>query len=505
GGDDGTPLRKTPWGEIAYQLGGDKGLAVVAEHERQMTAPAGDVIRKFLPKGKPCLILVDELMNYVSRNRKSGLSGQLYDFIHNLSETARSEPGVVLAVSVPASELEMTAEDQSDYERFKKLLDRVGKAILISAESETSEIIRRRLFEWDPRAVSADGRILLPRKATETCAEFADWVVDHRQQLPNWFPIDNARKVFEATYPFHPMLLSVFERKWQTLPRFQQTRGVLRLVALWVSQAYQQGYKGAHRDPLIGLGTAPLEDPMFRAAVFEQLGENRLEAAITTDIIGKQDAHAIRLDNEAVETIKKGRLHRKVATAIFFESNGGMARGEATVPELRLGVGEPELDIGNIETVLETLGSTCYYLNIERNRYRFSIHPNLNKLLADRRANVQAPKIEETVRESVQKAFPGNRGVDVRFFPANSGQIPDRPVLTLAVLPPEQSMQVTNTVQSVDSMIRQCGAKSRTCKSAILWSVADSDTALKENAREWMAWKEIQGEQETLRLDEAQR
>src|SRR5712691_3178255 len=41
GGSDGTPLRMTPWGEIAYQLAGEKGLAVVAEHERQMTAPAG--------------------------------------------------------------------------------------------------------------------------------------------------------------------------------------------------------------------------------------------------------------------------------------------------------------------------------------------------------------------------------------------------------------------------------------------------------------------------------
>src|SRR6185369_8079901 len=43
GGSDGTPLRKTPWGEIAYQLGGDSALAVVAEHDKQMTAPGGDV------------------------------------------------------------------------------------------------------------------------------------------------------------------------------------------------------------------------------------------------------------------------------------------------------------------------------------------------------------------------------------------------------------------------------------------------------------------------------
>ena len=145
GGDDGTPLRKTPWGEIAYQLGGDEALAVLKEHEKQGIAPGGDVIRKFLPTDEPVLILMDELMNFVSRSRKSGMAAQLYSFLHNLSEEARGRDNMVLAVSIPASELEMSAEDFSDYDRLKKMLDRVGKAVMMSAESETSEIIRRRL------------------------------------------------------------------------------------------------------------------------------------------------------------------------------------------------------------------------------------------------------------------------------------------------------------------------------------------------------------------------
>ena len=45
GGDDGTPLRRTPWGEIAYQLRKEEGLALLAEHEQQFIAPAGDVCR----------------------------------------------------------------------------------------------------------------------------------------------------------------------------------------------------------------------------------------------------------------------------------------------------------------------------------------------------------------------------------------------------------------------------------------------------------------------------
>jgi len=240
GGDDGTPLRKTAWGEIAFQLSKEEGFRTVEEHDKKGIAPAGEVIRKFLPKNKPCIILIDELLNYISRNKKSGLSTQFYNFLQNLSEEARGNDNVVLVASIPASELEMSAEDQSDYERFKKLLDRLGKAVIISADSETSEIIRRRLFEWDTRAVSADGKILLSKDAVTTCSEYAEWLNDNRPQIPNWFSVDHAQSTFEATYPFHPMVLSVFERKWQSLPRFQQTRGILRLLALWVSKDYQK-------------------------------------------------------------------------------------------------------------------------------------------------------------------------------------------------------------------------------------------------------------------------
>lgn len=494
GGDDGTPNRKTPWGEIAFQLGGVEGLRLVEEHEKALTAPGGDIVDKMLPKSKPVLILLDELMNYVSRTRKSGLAGQLYTFLHNLSEVARSRDNVVLAVSIPASELEMTAEDQSDFERLKKLLDRLGKAMIVSAETETAEIIRRRLFEWNG----------LPTEALATVEEYAGWLHANKQQLPSWFPVENAREAIKASYPFHPSLLSVFERKWQGLPRFQQTRGVLRLLALWVSKAFSDGYRGAHKDPLISLGTAPLEDALFRAALFEQLGEARLEPAVTTDIAGKDYAHALRLDAEATAEVKKARLHRKVATSILFESNGGQQRGEATLAEIRLAVAEPELDIGNVEQCLEALGDACYFLSVERNRYRFSFQPNLNKLLADRRASVGAAAVDERVRAEIQKAFTVGSGVERLYFPRKSSDVPDRPVLALVVLPPENAAAEPATNALITTMTTESGSSSRTFKSALIWVVAEASTTLRDEARKLLAWKEIESDSAELKLDEVQ-
>jgi hypothetical protein len=496
GGSDGTPLRKTPWGEIAYQLSGDDGLEVLAEHEKQMTAPGSETIRKVLPKDKPSLILMDELLNYISRSRKSGMGAELYNFIENLCEVATTTTQLVLVVSIPASELEMTAEDFADHDRLKKKVDKYGKAVIMAAEAETSEIIRRRLFEWQG----------LPDDARPTTAAYSDWLLEHRNEIPDWFPADNGRENFAATYPFHPSLLSVFERKWQTLPRFQRTRGILRLLALWVSHAYQEGYKGAHRDPLIGLGTAPLEDSLFRAALFEQLGEEKLEGAITTDICGRKDSHALRLDKEAVDTIKKARLHRKIATGIFFESNGGQTRDEATVPEIRLAVGEPGLEIGNIETCLESLTEACYFLTVERTRYHFSLKENLNKRFADRRASIQPPKIDERAKAEIQRVFPKFSGVEVVPFPDQSSQISDRPILTLVIPAPDLSMQEKNkTLKIVEAMTRDCGSSSRTFKSALVWCVADSAGTIYDEARKVLAWEDIQDEQEELHFDESQR
>jgi len=498
GGADGTPLRKTPWGEIAWQLGGPSAFAAVEEHERQYVEPKGDVIRQFIPSDKPCLILLDEVINYAFSYRGLGYGNKLYNFVQALSETVRGMDNVVLVASISASKLEYTAEDEADEQRFHKMLDRLGKAVMMSAETETSQIIRRRLFEWQGG---------LPEDGKKTLREYVDWVAEHRAQVPNWFPVDNAWESFEATYPFHPIAISVFERKWQALPRFQRTRGVLRLLALWVARAYAEGFRGAQKDGLIDLGTAPLDDPLFRAAVFEQLGEDRLEAAVTTDICGKSDSHATRLDQTAVEAIRKARLHRKVATAIFFESNGGMLHSYATLPETRLAVGAPDLDIANVDTVLEALAppdGACYYLDTMGNRCWFSVKPNLNKLLADRRASIQPNKITDIVRAEVQKVFAEGKGADRIYFPEKSGQIPDRPSLSVVVLPPERNMGDPATLDFIAAATRESGLSARTFKSALVWAVAEGDATLADDARKLLAWQEITDEQDALHLDDTQ-
>lgn len=506
-GVEGEPKRKTPWGDLAWQLGGLELFALVQEHDEKGVVPGGEVLQRFFEKG-PTLILMDEVLSFLRRAREAGapysqLGSQFYSFLDVLTREVVGTTNGVLVVSLPLSEYEMTQDDQADYARLDKLLDRLSKPVLLSEQIEIAEIVRRRLFE----------EIGDPKEVRRTAKAYADWVKSHRQQLPEWFPADQAEKLFEATYPFHPSVISVFERKWQSLPRFQRTRGILRLLALWVSQVYQQAFREGAREALITLGSAPLSDSLFRAAVFEQLGEQRLEAAIMSDIAGSE-AHAVRMDLEAQDIIKKTRLHQKTATAIFFESSGGQVRNEASLPEIRLAVGEPELDIGNVETVLKNLVDRCYYLDAKGTAYWISHRPTLNKILADRRAALSGPEADEAIREKVRQAIrevfkAGPAVPERRYFPETSGDIPDTPSLALVILAPEHGWENASreaTRRLIMGMIQECGGRGRTFKSGLLFVVAEDGAALADEAKTLLALESLEdpAEQERLKLEPSQ-
>jgi len=494
-GDGDEPNRKTPWGELAFQIGGAKGFEQFAELDREFIPPGGDDLNKLFDKKQPYLLLFDELLNYVSKHRNyHDLGAQFYNFLQTLTEFVRSRDNIVLAVSIPASEMEMNTEDQADYDRFKKMLDRLGKAMFMSAEKETTEIIRRRLFEWHG----------LPDEARKTIGEYVAWLDEHKTHLS--FNTETARQQFESSYPFHPAVLSLFERKWQALPRFQQTRGVLRLLALWVAKAYNDGFKKLTKDALITLGTAPLEDPNFRAAVFEQLGENRLEAAVTTDIAGKDESWAGRLDLEAIDAIKKSRLHKKCATTIFFESNGGQtAQGLATLPEIKLSVGDPDLDIGLVDGVIQSLLDSCYYLTAVNNKFKYSIHENLIKRFSDRRASIQPPAINELIETEIRKVFDRGNGFEKVMFPERNNQVTDRPVLSLVVMHPSKRKADAETKTFLEDIINNYGSSARVYKSGLIFCVAEDGQPIKEEAKKFLAWETIYDEALELKLDDEQR
>jgi len=113
--------------------------------------------------------------------------------------------------------------------------------------------------------------------------------------------------VYGADHQTSAATLSVFQRKWQTLPQYQQTRGTLAMLAQWVSWAFAKQHQEQTVEPLLTLGSAPLDVNGFRGAVLGQVGESRLATAIETDIAGPM-ARARALDADTKGPLKD--IHR---------------------------------------------------------------------------------------------------------------------------------------------------------------------------------------------------
>ena len=256
---DPTDGRETPWIDIARQLAGDKGVAALGS-EAKNTPPGTEAIARIVEAaGGSVLLLFDEVLNlFEPLPRQGSQFPRLHSELDRGDDRYDQECGRDQSASQPGGDERLGLGVAGD--KITKVVRRVAKDLIANDEAEISEVIRRRLFD-------DLGKESVRKAVAKT---YADWCFERRAQLPpEWTAVDSAvteakareflRTRFEACYPFHPATLSVFQRKWQSLKQFQQTRGTLAMFAQWISWAFRQGYMQARREPLLTLGSAPLE------------------------------------------------------------------------------------------------------------------------------------------------------------------------------------------------------------------------------------------------------
>ena len=438
----------------------------------------------------PVLLLFDEVLNFVNRHRR--MAESFHAFLQNLTVAVTGTNRAAVVVSLPRSQVEMTEWDQQWQERITKVVRRVARDLIANDESEISEVVRRRLFE-------DLGRTRVRKNIAKT---YTDWCFERSARLPNeWLAVDTAtteskareflRSRLEACYPFHPATLSVFQRKWRALPQFQQTRGALAMLAQWIAWAAREQFQKARTEPLITLGSAPLDVPEFRAVVLGQLGESRLDVAIEADLAGPM-AHARSLDVDAKGALRD--IHRRVGTAILFESSGGQVDKVAHLPELRFAVGEPDVDtttIDNAATALE--GSGFFMCKVGTDGYRIHHQATLKKVVSDRRASLdEETEIKPALRKLVETEFKAGASLPVVFFPEESTAVQDSPRLMLIVLDPDDEW--TNRGQAVERIsgwTTQRGDSPRLYPGSLVWCARKPGRELRRKVELWLAWQRV--------------
>ncbi len=481
--------RETPWIDIARQLAGDKGVSLLGK-QAETTPPGTEALaRVFEAAGGPVLILCDEVLNFVNRHRK--MAEPFHAFIQNLTVAMTGTTRGAALISLPRSQVEMTEWDAQWQEKITKVVKRVAKDLIANDETEISEVVRRRLFED-----------LGNEKVRKSVAKaYADWCFERRAQLPpEWTAVDTAateakakeflRQRFETCYPFHPATLSVFQRKWQSLSQYQQTRGTLAMLAQWISWAYKDGFQQARREPLITLGSAPLQVSEFRGTVLGQLGEARLAAAIETDIAGA-NSHAKALDADTKGPLRD--IHRRVGAAILFESSGGQVNKIAHLPELRFAIGEPEVETTSVDNAAHAVESKAFFISrVGSDGFRIYHKATIRKAVGDRRASLdEEGETLPAIRKLVETEFKRGASVPV-LFPPDGSDVPDSPRLAIGVVDAETewSSQKAIREQIADWTARR-NKSDRLYPAALVWCLRKPGRDLRDKVELWLAWKRV--------------
>jgi hypothetical protein len=490
---DPTEGKENPWLDIAWQLAGEQGIKELGVSAKTIPPGTEALVRLFKATNKPVLLLFDEVLNFLNRHRS--MAEHFHAFIQNLTVAVTGITHGAVVISLPRSQVEMTDWDMSWQERITKVVRRVAKDLIANDEAEIGEVVRRRLFE--------DIGSEATRKAVAKA--YADWCFDRRAQLPpEWTSVDtasseanakeNLQNIFEICYPFHPATLSVFQRKWQALPQYQQTRGTLAMLAQWVSQVFRNDHEKARREQLITLGSAPLDVPEFRSVILGQLGEPRLQAAIDSDISGTQ-SHAKALDADTTGSLRD--IHRRVGTSILFESSGGQTDKVAHLPELRFALCEPDIDTTSIDTAAYNLEAKSYFIRkTGSDGYKVGYQPTLKKVVSDRRASLdEESEIKPTMKKVIEEQFKKYANIPIVFYPPDSVAIPDTPRLTMVVIDPSLEWLGDDSLrQKISEWMRNRGTSPRLYPGSLIWCVKKQGHDIQESVENWLAWEQVNRE-----------
>ncbi len=252
---------QTMWGHLAWQLAGRAGYELVRDFDADRVSPGGEDIDHVLKAAGGGLIILDEVANYVETAaavavHDSTLAAPTRTFLQRLTTRAGQHEHVIVVATLPRSDGTQTHGTASlqVLQALQELFGRVQKVREPVQGDEVHEIIRRRLFL--PFGQDTEDKGTRTKKGTNRDATINAYVADlkTRPQVPDFAKEHTYAERFKQSYPFHPYLLDVFNRYVGANPKFQRTRGVLRILALVVVRR-DLGFifLGAQDDPAQGI------------------------------------------------------------------------------------------------------------------------------------------------------------------------------------------------------------------------------------------------------------
>lgn len=499
----------TLWGELAWQLAQEQGYRIVEESDKSGLAPGGQELQRLFELAGPSLILIDEWVAFMrplyhvgDRPPVAGSFDANLTFAQNLTEAVVNTPQVLLAASLPSSEIEVGGVGgQEALKVLRHTFSRVKASWRAASTDESFEIVRRRLFQ----------DITDHRKRDATIRMYLDMYQKAQGEYPTKVTAADYRKRMESAYPFHPETFDLLFEVWGSLENFQRTRGVLRLMANVVRTLWERN----DRSPLI----MPANIPLDADAVITEMGgylPDSWSAVVEHDIDGER-ALSLQLDRENANFDRLSAT-RRVARTIFFGSVPTFRSDNRGIDDrtIRLGVVQPGENASIFGDALRTLADRATYLYSEHGRYWFSTQPSVTQLAQERIDQLPADDIDHAIVESL-RTHQSKRGIfdRVHIAPSTSGDVVDTPEASLVILGPAHPHQrgqhdptgtVSEAVAAASNILDTRGDGRRVHRNGLIFLAGDRSKLndLRKAMAQRIVWQDIVDNHENLNLDAQQ-
>ncbi|MXZ78951.1 MAG: ATP-binding protein [Gemmatimonadetes bacterium] len=492
----------TLWGRMAYQLGGREAYELVRADDEAGTNP-GAVLRTLFQQCGPAVVLIDEWVAYARQLRDGGdgplLVGGDFDtqftFAQALTEAAGAVSNVVVLVSIPASDIEVGAErGRTALEKLKNVVTRKATQWQPASPDESFEIVRRRLFDPVPAEMA--------RVRDGVIRAYCDMYRDQAKEFPSGVGEADYRKRMELSYPIHPELFDRLFDDWSALDKFQRTRGVLRLMALAISQLWQRGDQSL----LIMPGNLPMDSGALVSEMKKYL-EEAWDPVIKSDVDGA-NALPLRIDNANSHFGRLSATRRAARTVYMGSAPRPDGKRGVDLKSVVLGCVQPGEPIGQFADALRRLSGEATHLYVDGAQYWYSLQPNVTRMAADRAAsNYSDNHADDEVK--VRLANQRDRGdfAAVQVFAEGPGDVPDDDDgVRLVVLEPDATHSANDehspAVALAQSILDQRHGGPRLNRNLLVFVAATANrlSELRDATRMYLAWRSIVEEHEALDL-----
>jgi predicted AAA+ superfamily ATPase len=494
---DGTVVR-TLWGEMAWQLGGADGYAMVEEADRTGTSPGSNVLSQLFEMLSPCLILVDEWVAYL-RNLYGvpGLPAGSFDanltFAQALTEAAKAAPDTLVVASLPASQIEIGGEGGEEaLTRLKQTFSRVESTWRPASADESFEIVRRRLFREDSENHPA--RDLVVRR-------FSEMYRAQSGTFPSGCGETDYRRRLEAAYPIHPELFDRLYSDWSSLERFQRTRGVLRLLATVIHALWE----GEDKNLLIMPSTVPMENGIVQDELTRYM-QDHWSSVIGKDVDGPNSL-PLRLDREN-PNLGRYSACRRVARTIYMGSapTAGAANPGIEEKNVLLGCLQPGETPATFGDALRRLTDGATFLYVDAKRYWYSTQASVTRLAQDRAEGYDTDDVNAEIVRRLRAEKSRGEFASVHVAPDGSSEVPDEREARLVIIGPENAHtgrdRRSPALHTAQQTLESRGSSPRIYRNTLVFLAADSRRLkdLEGRVRQLLAWASIEGDADALNL-----